>query len=247
MNLNRPLERLIRFMLDECLPPAIRDRRIFMWLPFRIVFGSKARYFLDFKKNAARYQDSFLKEAYEKTSSVSIQDEGTDLSGSMIDLIRENISGDAVLDAGCGKGSLARLLSLEHSVTACDIIIDEELMTNCPGVTFREGNVESLPFEDDEFDTVTCTHTLEHVWDIRRAVEELRRVASRRLIVVVPRERPYRYAFNLHLHYFLFEYQLRQLFEGRDRGAACIIRMLDGCWYYHEDMVGPEAGTTASY
>ena len=46
------------------------------------------------------------------------------------------------------------------------------------------------------------THTLEHVQRIDLALAELRRVAKHRLIIVVPKERPYRYSFNLHLHFF---------------------------------------------
>jgi SAM-dependent methyltransferase len=236
MNLNRKLERVIKFLLDECCPPLLRDRKFFMWLPFRVAFGDKAPLFMDFKEKISGNPRGFLQEMYEKTGSVSIQEEGTDLSDSMMELVRSGISGETVLDAGCGRARLARLLSGEHRVTACDIIIDDDLVRSCPEVEFVEGAVEDLPFEDGQFDTVTCTHTLEHVWDIRKAVDELRRVACRRIIVVVPRERPYRYSFNFHLHYFLFEFQLQQLFDGRDPGASYVVRELGGCWYYHEDM-----------
>ena len=49
---------------------------------------------------------------------------------------------------------------------------------------------------------VICTHVLEHVLDIAGAVRELRRVAKRRLILVVPQEREYRFTFNPHVNFF---------------------------------------------
>jgi hypothetical protein len=46
-----------------------------------------------------------------------------------------------------------------------------------------------------------------HVQDAHAALEELRCVAKRRLIVVLPKQRPYRYTFDLHLRFFpLFAY-----------------------------------------
>ncbi len=53
------------------------------------------------------------------------------------------------------------------------------------------------------------THTLEHVLNAEAALAELRRVARRRLILVVPRQRPYRFTFDLHLNYFPYAWSLR--------------------------------------
>ncbi|MDZ7762755.1 MAG: methyltransferase domain-containing protein [Desulfovermiculus sp.] len=77
-----------------------------------------------------------------------------------------------------------------------------------PQVTFRQAELPLLPFIDQMFDTVVCTHTLEHIPDIRQAVKELRRVAKKRLIIVLPRQRPYRYTFDLHLHFFPYAWSV---------------------------------------
>jgi SAM-dependent methyltransferase len=37
-------------------------------------------------------------------------------------------------------------------------------------------SVEGLPFKDDTFGTVLCSEVLEHVWDVRAAIQEMRRV-----------------------------------------------------------------------
>lgn len=237
MNMPRSLERFIRFLLDECCPPVLRDSRLFMWLPIRLAFGRKAAYFMEFKEKVAEDHEGVLAGIYGKTGDVRIREGGTDLSDAVSGRIAADADGRTVLDVGCGGGFLAGLLSVDHEVTACDIALDPSLGERWPKVRFREGDLQDLPFQDRSFDTVTCTHTLEHVWDPAGAVAELRRVAARRIIVVVPRERPYRFSFNLHLQFFRFEYQLRQLFEGASAGSRSSLELIDGCWYYLEDMV----------
>ena len=37
--------------------------------------------------------------------------------------------------------------------------------------------IETLPFDDGAFDTVICTHVIEHVLEYRQAIAELRRIA----------------------------------------------------------------------
>ncbi|MCD6589297.1 MAG: class I SAM-dependent methyltransferase [Candidatus Fermentibacteraceae bacterium] len=236
MNLNRSVERIIKFTLDECLPPILRDNRFFMWLPFKVAFGSKAHYFFNFKDQVSSISDESISDIYSQISSVQIQENNTDLGKSMIREIDSNISGGSLLDVGCGKGVLAKQLSRKCSVTACDIVIDPKAVDNLPEIDFREAGIENLPFEDNEFDTVTCTHTLEHIRNVSKAVRELKRVAGKRLIVVVPKERPYRYTFSLHVNFFPFKYQLLQLFHQNFANSTCTIKEIDGCWYYQEDL-----------
>jgi ubiquinone/menaquinone biosynthesis C-methylase UbiE len=99
--------------------------------------------------------------------------------------------------------------------------------------------VERLPFPDNHFDTVICTHVLEHILDFRAALAELRRIAARRLIVVVPREREYLYTFNPHFHFFPYVHSflrfmipLPEHFECMDVGRDI---------YYVEDRPAPPA------
>ncbi|MGM0462896.1 MAG: class I SAM-dependent methyltransferase [Fibrobacterota bacterium] len=46
--------------------------------------------------------------------------------------------------------------------------------------------IYDLPFEDDAFDTVLCSHTIEHVDDPRRFYTELERVGREVTLVVPP-------------------------------------------------------------
>ena len=91
-----------------------------------------------------------------------------------------------------------------EALAGVDFQIDDALRQRMSDVRLVESKVEHLPFEDDEFDTVICTHVLEHILDIRAAVAELRRICRRRLVIVVPKEREYRFTFNPHLHFFAY-------------------------------------------
>ena len=93
-----------------------------------------------------------------------------------------------------------------------------------------------MPFEASAFDTVVCTHVLEHVRDIHAALAELRRVAARRLVIVVPRERPYRFGFNLHLSFFPYRFSVMNVI-GRDSGHNKVqVELEGGDWFYIEDL-----------
>jgi ubiquinone/menaquinone biosynthesis C-methylase UbiE len=90
-----------------------------------------------------------------------------------------------------------------------------------------------LPFDDGEFDTVVCTHVLEHVLDFRAAIAELRRVCKRRLIIVVPAEREYKYTFNPHFNFFPYPYSFLRAVHPVPATHCCTAIGRD--IYYSED------------
>lgn len=236
MHLNRKVERTVKFILDECIPPILRDNRTLMRFLFGLVFRDKGEYFLNFKDQAFFMSESEIKKVYQGTSQVHIQHSDTDLSKKSIHTIMKNVLGDKVLDVGCGKGVLAKILSKRHKVTACDIVLDKKVVQNNSQIQFKEVNIKKLPFSDGEFDTVTCTHTLEHVQNLLIAIKELRRVARKRLIIIVPKERPYKYTFNLHLHFFPNKYCLYSYLQQSKEVVNQNLMKINGAWYYQEDL-----------
>jgi ubiquinone/menaquinone biosynthesis C-methylase UbiE len=95
-------------------------------------------------------------------------------------------AGSTALDVGCGRGNhaieLARRFTFQ--VTGIDPI-ESNLVTarhslsetGLDGrVTFAEGSVEELPFENMTFDLVWCRDMLIHVPDLRRGISECGRV-----------------------------------------------------------------------
>lgn len=198
----------------------------------RIVLGRKARHYLDFKNRAFALSDPEFAGVYCLVNGASHLQGETDLNERCAEKILENLRGRTVLEAGCGRGYLAGRMARTHEVTATDIVLDESAVARYPGVEFIAANVEDLPFPDRSFDTVVCTHTLEHVQNLQQAIGELRRVARERVIIVVPRQRPYKYGFNLHIHFFPYAWSLQGHLGYREDAVICNL----GDWYYHEDV-----------
>ena len=241
MRIRRSTARKVHFILDECIPPVIRDARWFMWIPFKVLFGKKAEYFFSFKERAMEASGQEIHEVYLATADVHLRRE-TDLNEQCIAGIKANVVGTTVLDVGCGRGYLADQLSRAGlAVTGCDFRIPDEVRARFPHIRFEHAQAEALPFAHGAFDTVICTHTLEHVQNLTAALDELRRVTRRRLIVVVPRQRPYRYTFDLHLHFFPYRHSLLTHLTPMPDVRNQTVQDLDGDWYYQEDKrVQPE-------
>lgn len=190
----------LRYVFEEILPPFLRDSQLFH-LVARMGFGSHVTRLSEFRERSAFLTPEEYAALYRDHPRVH---ESTDLSMDCVDEIQRAILGASVCDVGCGTGYLLRAIRMAHPdldrAVGTDFIVDGIKAT--PGTEYHAGRVEELPFRDCEFDTVVCTHLLEHLLEPRKAVAELRRIARRRLIIVVPCEREYRYTFNPHFNFF---------------------------------------------
>ncbi len=101
----------------------------------------------------------------------------------------------SLLDVGCGEGVLvhewAQRIAPRRVV---GIDLEEESIQagwaqrQAPNLEYKIMKAEDLPFADGEFDVATAIEVLEHVPDPAATVAEMARVASRWLLVSVPRE-----------------------------------------------------------
>lgn len=86
---------------------------------------------------------------------------------------------DDVLDVGCGTGALTREV-VKSAGSATGLDLSESMLgvarQVCPTVTFQQGNVAELPFDDSSFDAVVSAFMLMFVPDPKQAVGEMRRV-----------------------------------------------------------------------
>lgn len=233
MKISRNLTLLIHYIFDSFLPPLLRDSRWFMWLPFKILFRDKSEIFFKFKEQAPFLNAEEFKNIYIETASVHINRE-TDINKECIKAIDQNLIGRKVLDIACGRGYLTKRLADNFDVTGADIVVGKDIINKLSNVRFKETTLENLPFKNNEFDTVICAHTLEHVQDIKSAIIELKRVTKKRLIVILPRQRPYKYTFDLHLHFFRYEYDLIRLLNPKKESYEC--KLLGGDWFFIENL-----------
>jgi len=101
----------------------------------------------------------------------------------------------SLLDVGCGEGvvteRLARALPTTR-VVGVDVadpgLLDEWERRRAPNLGFAPGSAYSLPYGENEFEVVSAFEVLEHLERPGEALAELVRVASRALVLSVPRE-----------------------------------------------------------
>lgn len=172
---------------------------------------------VDWRKRFRALTEEEWKQVYDKAWSHRGNDcvEETDVQ--MILAALENPG--SVLEVGCGAGTLAiNLAGQGFDVTGLDV--SGEALRIARGrasesgleVKWKEGFAEHIPFGDKSFDYVTCCHTLEHVKDLDKAVNELKRVARKKVIVLLPKQKYRLYAENYHTQFFEREDQLTSVF-----------------------------------
>ena len=90
---------------------------------------------------------------------------------------------DKILDVGSGN------IPFHLATHLVDITIENDNLgragaafEHVDGIPVYECNLEKLPFEDNEFDFVYCSHVLEHVAEPNKACSELIRVGKRGFI-----------------------------------------------------------------
>lgn len=87
--------------------------------------------------------------------------------------------GRRVLDVCCGHGNVsAALLATGAEVTGLDFspAFLEIARERVPGAEFVEGDAQAMPFDDADFDAVTCNVGLGHLPDPAAALAEISRV-----------------------------------------------------------------------
>ena len=82
-----------------------------------------------------------------------------------------------LLDVGCGTGDFLRVARARGwDVRGTEVSPYACRQAAVDGLAVAPGEVWEAGFPPDAFDVVTCWHVIEHAWDPRRIVEEIRRV-----------------------------------------------------------------------
>lgn len=205
--MNRDLTNVIRYFLDEWIPPAIRDSRWFMYPLFMIAYrGRNIREVMDFKSRVHSFAPEDYDRFYNNLNSLS-RNRITDLNRPSLEFILDNIDPNArtLIDLGCGNGFLLKKIKERHptlNLTGFDIKDEHE---SGDIYSYVKGNIEELPFPDQSFDVVTCSHTVEHFIHLEQCMSELVRIARKQVFIVTPCQRYYYFTLDEHVNFFHFE------------------------------------------
>ena len=98
-------------------------------------------------------------------------------------LLERHLPCDAFLDAGCGDGRyLAAVARARGAARVVGTDISERILDTARAAAapfepeLVRANLESLPFDDAEFDVVLCSQVIEHLLDVDAGMRELARV-----------------------------------------------------------------------
>lgn len=99
-------------------------------------------------------------------------------------------NGEKVLDVACGSGGLSlkiakrggRVHGVDRSV---DSIKRANLLGQKQGCSFLVADVEQLPYDDNYFNKVVCSSSLEHFSNDAKALKEMNRVLKANGIIVL--------------------------------------------------------------
>ena len=196
----------IRFFLEEILPPILRDSFIFKFIVEKFYRNDVTH--INLKNNIIKISKEEYNNYYKLMPDMH---ENSDLSEKCIEEIIKNITGNSVIDVGCGKGYLINKIHKKIKnikISGAEIVISEKLnkIASESHANIFNFSVEEIFNINQKFDTVICTHVLEHILDIRTAYENLLKITNKKLIIVIPRERPNQFSFNGHLHFFPYEW-----------------------------------------
>jgi len=105
----------------------------------------------------------------------------------------QTVDAEKILDVGCGegvtldkiyrKGIGRHLEGIDFFKTAIDIG-----KKHFPHITLKQADVYKLPYKDNSFDVVLCNEVLEHLERPHDAIDEMKRVSSKYLLLSVPNE-----------------------------------------------------------
>ncbi|MDB4349567.1 class I SAM-dependent methyltransferase [Omnitrophica bacterium] len=99
------------------------------------------------------------------------------------EIAKSNKARFKVLDIGCGTGELAKKLTYRfkeadvHGVDISETMIKQANAKKMhKAVKFKVGDVENLPYDDNSFDVVTCSHSFHHYPNKDKAISEMHRI-----------------------------------------------------------------------
>lgn len=113
----------------------------------------------------------------------------------------------SIIDVGCGSGYMmeylqqvdqeCRMIGIDYNIPKKELLMNGK---NTYLNTEIGKYISDLPSKSHDF--VLCTHVLEHIERPENALRELRRICSRKLIIICPLEKKFKWGMNYHITFF---------------------------------------------
>lgn len=226
--MKRELTNAVRYFMDNWLPPVIRDNKYVMYPVFYYWFnGKNIDKIMNFKKDVFYMSEQEYADLYINIETRS-KNRPTDLNDASIEYViaHADKTAETLLDVGSGRGYFLNVLAdrTKFKLTGVD------MAPTIPGLKadYVQGFVEKLPFPDKSFDIVTCTHVVEHIINLKQAMDELKRVARKQVIIVTPCQKYNFYTLDLHVNFFPTKEMLNREIGLKD--FECVD--MQGDWVY---------------
>lgn len=152
------------------------------------------RYFRESAINKGGYHDAKNKGKFKHDAQ---QLKIWEICTSILDkILQNNPKTMKVIDVGCGIGGFTQELAKKYpqfdEIVGIDLLkealdIAEKNTMQFDRVSFTEGNVLDIPFNDRNFDVTICINLLHHIHidDFERAIGELARITDKYLILEI--------------------------------------------------------------
>jgi ubiquinone/menaquinone biosynthesis C-methylase UbiE len=227
--MKRSFTNKIRYLMDEFIPPVIRDSKWFMRIFYMLAYKKiDVQNIMNFKTHVWSMTTEEYDNFYSSLNSIS-RNRLTDINDKCLSKIKEaaSVNVQHFLDVGCGGGFLLKYLKENSNIKE---LYGTDLFESHSSDEFiyKKAHADQLPFENHSIDLVNCSHVLEHLKNPKEAIQEILRVAKKKIIVVVPCQRPFFYTLDEHINFFTYADQLIQLIGLKN--FSCEI--VDGDWIY---------------
>lgn len=111
------------------------------------------------------------------------------------DLVPKSKNKLKILDAGCGEGHLIKTMrkrsgnNMYYGIDITPVAV-KATKKRCPNAKIKVGDIRKTGFKDQFFDVIVCTDVIEHIFDYKKAMNELKRVLKKDgfLIISFPNE-----------------------------------------------------------
>lgn len=100
-------------------------------------------------------------------------------------LLSLNPKPEKILDVGCSSGHITSRITKLYPKAKISGLDSYDQAINLgkkihPQIKFYLGDAHKLPFKNDTFDLITCTETVEHLADSKKAISEMKRCLKKR-------------------------------------------------------------------